>query len=144
MTGHTALFPRVAAALVAALALATAALPARADDFRRDRHYAGRDHHYAYRYRPYVRPYVRPYYRWWGPRFVIRRTVVVAPQPEVVYVPTPVPAAPLAAVPASPVYQASDGRYCREYQATVTVNGVPQESYGTACMEPDGSWHIAN
>ena len=46
--------------------------------------------------------------------------------------------------PASPVYQAQDGRYCREYQATIIVNGQPRPSYGTACLEPDGSWHIVS
>ncbi len=32
--------------------------------------------------------------------------------------------------------------YCREYQTTVTVNGEVQKAYGTACRQPDGSWHI--
>jgi hypothetical protein len=35
-----------------------------------------------------------------------------------------------------------NGAYCREYQQRVTVGGRPQESYGTACMQPDGSWKI--
>ena len=30
------------------------------------------------------------------------------------------------AVPSSPVYQAANGQYCREYQGTVTVNGRVQ------------------
>ena len=37
---------------------------------------------------------------------------------------------------------ASSGRYCREYQAPVTVGSRRQESYGTACMQPDGSWQV--
>jgi hypothetical protein len=65
------------------------------------------------------------------------------PPPRVVYVPAPAPA-PVAAVPSSPVFQTADGRYCREYQATVTVGGAPQSSYGTACLEPDGAWRIVN
>lgn len=36
----------------------------------------------------------------------------------------------------------SHGRYCREYQHTVYVGGQPQEAYGTACRQPDGSWEI--
>lgn len=32
--------------------------------------------------------------------------------------------------------------YCREYTRTVTVGGVAQNAYGTACMQPDGSWQI--
>ncbi len=35
-----------------------------------------------------------------------------------------------------------NGTYCREYQQMVTVAGRKQESYGTACMQPDGSWKI--
>lgn len=38
----------------------------------------------------------------------------------------------------------NDGRYCREYQAAATVGGRQQQTYGTACMEPDGSWEIVN
>lgn len=34
------------------------------------------------------------------------------------------------------------GRYCREYQQNVTVGGRVQESYGTACRQPDGQWEI--
>lgn len=34
------------------------------------------------------------------------------------------------------------GRYCREYNQNVTVGGRTQGSYGTACMQPDGSWEI--
>lgn len=41
-------------------------------------------------------------------------------------------------------YQAADGRYCREYQQTVTVGGQAQQSYGIACRQPDGSWRVAN
>jgi surface antigen len=36
----------------------------------------------------------------------------------------------------------SNDRYCREYNAAVTVGGRAQPSYGRACMQPDGSWEI--
>ena len=36
----------------------------------------------------------------------------------------------------------SSGRYCREYQQTVTVGGRTEDAYGTACRQPDGSWEI--
>ena len=36
------------------------------------------------------------------------------------------------------------GRYCREFQQKVTVGGQTQEAYGTACMQPDGSWEIVS
>ncbi len=39
-------------------------------------------------------------------------------------------------------YQKSSGRYCREYQQTVTVGGRTEQAYGTACRRPDGSWKI--
>lgn len=38
----------------------------------------------------------------------------------------------------------SGGSYCREYQQTVTISGKPEQSYGTACRQPDGSWKIVN
>ena len=39
-------------------------------------------------------------------------------------------------------YQADNGRYCREFQQTVTVGGQTESAYGTACRQPDGSWQI--
>lgn len=41
-------------------------------------------------------------------------------------------------------YQRPTGQYCREYQQTIRVGGEVQESYGTACREPDGTWRIVN
>jgi surface antigen len=34
------------------------------------------------------------------------------------------------------------GRYCREFQQTITVGGKTQQGYGIACRQPDGSWRI--
>ena len=39
-------------------------------------------------------------------------------------------------------YRTSQGQYCREYTQTVVVSGQPQQAYGTACRQPDGSWMI--
>ena len=36
----------------------------------------------------------------------------------------------------------SSGAYCREFQQTINVGGQPQQGYGTACRQPDGSWKI--
>ena len=36
----------------------------------------------------------------------------------------------------------NSGRYCREYQQTITVGGKQQSGYGTACQQPDGSWEV--
>lgn len=38
----------------------------------------------------------------------------------------------------------SSGDYCREYQQTVTIGGKTEESYGTACRQPDGAWQVVN
>jgi hypothetical protein len=109
-----------------------------ADGFHHDR---GRGHgpwhgpwHEHPRYHRGVRVFIAP------PPHV----VYVAP-PPVIYMPAPVPSAPpVAANPASPVYQAQDGRYCREYQATIDIDGQPRPSYGTVCMQPDGTWRIVD
>ena len=39
-------------------------------------------------------------------------------------------------------YQKADDQYCREFQQTIIVGGEPEEAYGTACRQPDGSWRI--
>jgi surface antigen len=33
---------------------------------------------------------------------------------------------------------------CREYTAPVNVGGRIVQSYGTACLRPNGSWQIVN
>lgn len=38
----------------------------------------------------------------------------------------------------------SAGRYCREFQQTVTIGGKTEQAYGTACQEPDGTWEIVS
>ena len=40
--------------------------------------------------------------------------------------------------------QTADGRQCREFQQTVTIGGNKEEAYGTACMQPDGTWQVVN
>lgn len=36
----------------------------------------------------------------------------------------------------------SNSDYCREYTRTIYVGGKPQQGYGTACQQADGSWKI--
>lgn len=36
----------------------------------------------------------------------------------------------------------SSGRHCREFQHNVTIGGRTEQAWGTACMNPDGSWEI--
>jgi len=39
----------------------------------------------------------------------------------------------------------SEGRqFCREYTHTIYIGGRPQEGFGTACRQPDGSWRIVS
>ena len=51
--------------------------------------------------------------------------------------PAPVYVAPPAAAPVTQPY-------CREYTGTVTVNGQQISSYGTACLQEDGTWKIVD
>ena len=44
----------------------------------------------------------------------------------------------------TPVRTFESGSYCREYQQTVTIGGRPENSFGTACRQPDGSWRIVS
>ena len=37
-----------------------------------------------------------------------------------------------------------DGRQCREFQQEVTIDGRPTQAYGTACLQPDGSWEVVD
>lgn len=41
-------------------------------------------------------------------------------------------------------FQTADGVYCREFQQTIIIDDQPQEGYGTACRQPDGSWQIVD
>ena len=75
--------------------------------------------------------YGHPYYH--RPRVVYAPApVVYSPQPEVIYINDQ---------NSREVYNDED-RYCREYNATSTIGGRRQNTYGTACMQPDGSWEI--
>jgi surface antigen len=40
-------------------------------------------------------------------------------------------------------YQTADGTYCREYQATVDIEGKQERATGRACRQADGTWKIA-
>jgi hypothetical protein len=140
----TVLSRRAAIALVVALIAAQAASAARADGGWSD-HDDGPWHRHHGRHLDRV-----PVYRF-SPGYV--RPFVVVPAPRYVYVPPPVavyllPPVPLrhprpvAARPVSPVYQDSGGYYCRDYQATIVINGRLRVGHGTACLERDGVWRL--
>jgi surface antigen len=46
------------------------------------------------------------------------------------------------APPAPPPTYMNNGSYCREFSQQIMVAGHLQESYGTACLQPDGTWRI--
>ena len=61
------------------------------------------------------------------------------PPPPVVYAPPPPPPAYYAPPAAAPI---AAEQQCREYQSTAVINGQPQQTVGTACLQPDGTWRI--
>jgi hypothetical protein len=134
-------------ALIAAAA-ALAPTPAAADSFAFS-YSTGHAHPYYGHpyYGPYHHPYVGPHYRS-SVVVVSPPPVYYPPPPQVVYVPAPAPApvvTPMVnATPTSEPYRTADGQYCREYTTATHVGGVLQSSYGTACLQPDGSWRIVN
>jgi hypothetical protein len=131
------------------------AAPAKADNFAfgyssgySPRHFHGHDHFRGHRDHfgagfVYVAP--PPYYYYPPPP-----PVYYAPPPRVVYVNPPPPPVYYSAPPV--VYQApqtlpggplaASQPQCREYQSTAVVNGQQVPSYGTACLQEDGSWQI--
>lgn len=40
-------------------------------------------------------------------------------------------------------YRSSNG-YCREFQTTIVIDGRAERAFGTACLQPDGSWAVVN
>lgn len=91
---------------------------------------------------PAYRPsYYRPVYY---PPAVYAPPVVYAPPPPVAYPPQATYAAPTVNAVPTRDFRDNDGRYCREYQRTATIDGREQQIYGTACLMPDGSWQIVS
>jgi len=46
------------------------------------------------------------------------------------------------AVTTTRVGTSTSGRQCREFQQTVTIGGKTEQAWGTACLQPDGSWEL--
>jgi len=40
------------------------------------------------------------------------------------------------------IYNTATNSYCREYTQQIGIAGQIQESYGTVCLQPDGSWRV--
>jgi len=43
---------------------------------------------------------------------------------------------------AEPGIDGGPSRYCREYTQQIRIGNEIKESYGTACLQPDGTWRI--
>jgi hypothetical protein len=71
-----------------------------------------------------------------------------APAPGYYYAPPPPPQPAYAYYPPQPAYAAPapaptySTANCREYSGTIMIDGQEQRSYGTACLQPDGTWRI--
>jgi hypothetical protein len=90
---------------------------------------------------PYPDPYQAPIVIVEPPHHV-PPVVLETPQgPEVHFAPSP---PPIEVTQTSPTFTDKSGRTCREYQSTVIVNGAPKPAYGTACLQPDGSWRVVH
>lgn len=74
----------------------------------------------------FVRPFSHPF-------FFFGRTVF-APVPFVFNPPLPFPSYFVA-----PTIGQST---CYQYQTTIIIAGQPQPAFGTACLQPDGTWRI--
>lgn len=57
-------------------------------------------------------------------------------QPNYVAPPSPPPPPPVTYI------DDESGSYCREFSQQTRIGNQVQETYGTACLGPDGSWHI--
>jgi surface antigen len=41
-------------------------------------------------------------------------------------------------------YKDDDGKDCRDFESTITVDGKTEVAHGRACRQPDGSWKVVN
>jgi hypothetical protein len=130
--------------LVAFTLAALTAAPAYADSNRhghndRGRHY-DRGHH-GHGWHDH-----NAHSRYSAPRFFFRTSYVPVYRPPVYRSVTYVTPPPVI-YNSQPTIMASNlpaQDYCREYQATTTIGGQVNKSFGTACLQPDGSWKIIN
>jgi hypothetical protein len=120
-------FAALAGAIVVAMALAGPALAW-------DGHHHGSRGFFSfsfgfpsYYYAPY--PYYAPAYGY-SPYYAYPPSYGYADQPMYQYQPAPA--------------QADQQSYCREFQSVIVVEGRQQQAFGTACLQPDGSWQIVN
>lgn len=85
-------------------------------------------HHHSNHYRPYPTAY-----------YVAPQPVFIEQPPQVVYVQNTVPQPVI-----QPIVIQEQNLYCREYTRNVFIGRRVMQSYGTACLQPDGSWQVMN
>ena len=59
-----------------------------------------------------------------------------------VFAPVPFAAFPPVPVPSYLVAPTLGPSSCYQYQTTIIIAGQPQPAFGTACLQPDGTWRI--
>ncbi len=92
----------------------------------------------------YYPRYYAPRYAGYPADYYPPPAVVVAPPPPPPVVVYQQPAPTYYVAPQPPAAPPQQQAYCREYQKTLMIGGRPQPGYGTACMQPDGSWKAIN
>lgn len=96
---------------------------------RHHHHFYGHRHHHGHGVRLWID--LRPYPGWSAPPAARGEYRVWTPSVE------------LAQPGSSEVPdQGKEKQYCREFQREVIIDGKPEHAYGTACLQPDGSWKI--
>lgn len=71
--------------------------------------------------------------------FFAAQTAIIASAQAATYISANVGVPVVASPVAVPVQQQS---YCREYTQTLKIADHIQKAYGTACLQPDGSWQL--
>jgi len=121
---------------------------------------AGRGRHWGSGYGGWHGWHSRGYGDWhgwrghggWGPRshfnfgIILSAPALLPPiyRPPVYVRPPAVIVAPgrINAIPTTPTYVTPSGNHCREFQSSGVIAGRTQPIYGTACLQPDGSWRV--
>lgn len=94
------------------------------------RRYHGGYHHSGYEYAPYYNysGYSYDTYTTYPNNYAVTQINTTYANPNV--------------TPAYYQTPPTNAGYCREFTQTVSIGGKIKESYGTACMQPDGTWEM--
>ena len=112
------------------------------------RHHRGHFRHHHRPFRHYRRHFGHPrwdgyssgYFRYHGRgshfAFGLSLPLTVTPPPRVYYVEPP----PVTVVTPPPASAEPDCLQTREFSTRIIIDGQEVDAYGTACLQPDGSW----